>query len=46
MTKIKVTFLERWLLFSQSKQSEKFLKSPDWLKKRRLSKIVTFVLIM
>jgi len=34
------------LLSIQSEQSEKFSKSPDWLKKSRLSKKATFVLIM
>jgi len=31
MIKIKVAFLEGRLLSSQSKQSEKLSKSPDWL---------------
>jgi len=33
MIKTKVAFLEGWLLSSQSEQSEKFSKSPDWLEK-------------
>jgi len=33
MTKTKVAFLEGWLFSIQSEQSEKFSKSPDWLKK-------------
>jgi len=33
MIKTKVAFLEDRLLSSQSEQSEKFSKSPDWLKK-------------
>jgi len=33
MIETKVTFLEGWLLSSQSKQSEKFSKSLEWLKK-------------
>jgi len=33
MIKTKVAFLEGRLLSSQSEQSEKFSKSPDWLKK-------------
>jgi len=33
MIKTKVAFLEGRLLFSQSQQSKKFSKSPDWLKK-------------
>jgi len=33
MIKTKVAFLEGRLLSSQSEQSKKFLKSPDWLKK-------------
>jgi len=40
MIKTKVAFLEDWLLYSQSEQSEKFLKSTDWLEK------ATFGLIM
>jgi len=39
-------FFEGQLLSSQSEQSEKFSKSPDWLKKGRPSKKATFVLIM
>jgi len=46
MIKTKVPFLEGRLLSSQSEQSEKFSKSPDWLEKSRLSKKATFVLIM
>jgi len=38
MIKTKVAFLEGWLLSSQSKQSEKSSKSPDWLEKGRPSK--------
>jgi len=34
MIKIKVAFLGGRLLSSQSKQSEKFSKSPDWLEKK------------
>jgi len=34
MIKTKVVSLEGWLLFSQSEQSEKFSKSPDWLEKK------------
>jgi len=34
----KSSFLEGLLLFSQSEQSEKFSKSPDWLEKSRPSK--------
>jgi len=45
MIKTKVTFLEGELLSSQSEQSEKFSKSPDWLKKSWPSKKATFVLI-
>jgi len=46
MINIKVAFLEGWLLFSQPKQSKKFSKSSDRLKKSRPSKKATFVLIM
>jgi len=46
MIKTKVAFLEGRLLSSQSEQSEKFSKSPDWLDKSRPSKKATFVLIM
>jgi len=46
MIKEKVAFLEGRLLLSQSEQSKKFSKSPDWLKKKRPSKKATFVLIM
>jgi len=42
----KVAFLDGRLLSSQSKKSEKFSKSPDWLEKSWPSKKVTFVLIM
>jgi len=35
MIKIKVAFLEGRLLSSQSEQSEKFSKSPDWLEKEQ-----------
>jgi len=38
MIKTKVAFLESRLLFSQSVQFEKFLKSSDWLEKSRHSK--------
>jgi len=38
MIKIKVAFLEGRLLPSQSEQSEKFSKSPDWLEKAGLPK--------
>jgi len=34
MIKIKVAFLEGRLLSSQSEQSKKFSKSPDWLEKK------------
>jgi len=33
MIKTKLACLQRWLLSIQSEQSEKFSKSPDWLKK-------------
>jgi len=46
MIKTKVAFLEGRLLSSQSEQSEKFSKSPDWLEKSRSSKKATFVLIV
>jgi len=46
MIKTKVAFLEGRLLSSQSEQSEKFSKSPDWLKKSRPFKKATFALIM
>jgi len=46
MIKTKVTFLESWLLFSQSEWSKMFSKRPDWLEKSQPSKKVTFVLIM
>jgi len=46
MIKTKVAFLEGRLLSSQSEQSEKFSKSPDWLEKGRPSKKATFVLNM
>jgi len=38
MIKTKVAFLEGWLLSSQSEQSEKYSKNPDWLEKSRPSK--------
>jgi len=38
MIKTKVAFLEGRLLSSQSRQYEKFSKSPDWLEKSRSSK--------
>jgi len=38
MIKTKVAFLEGRLLSCQSEQSEKFSKSPDWLKKPALLK--------
>jgi len=40
MIKIKVAFLEDRLLSSQSEQSDKFSKSPDWLEKSRPSLMV------
>jgi len=46
MIKTKVAFLEGRLLYSQSEQSEKYSKSPDWLEKSRPSKKATFALIM
>jgi len=46
MTKAKVAFLKGRLLFSQSEQSKKFSKSPDWLEKSQPSKKATFALIM
>jgi len=46
MIKTKVFFLEGRLLSSQSEQSEKLSKSPDWLEKSRSSKKAAFVLIM
>jgi len=45
MIKTNVAFLEGRLLPSQSKQFEKFSKSPDWLEKSRPSKKATFALI-
>jgi len=45
MIKTKVAFLEGRLLSSQSQQSYKFSKSPDWLKNQP-SKEAAFVLIM
>jgi len=39
-------FLVSRLLSSQSGQSEKFLKSPDWLEKSRPSKKAALVFIM
>jgi len=41
-----VAFLEGRLLSSQSEQSEKFSKTPDWLEKSRPFKKATFALIM
>jgi len=41
-----VAFLEGRLLFIQSEQFKKYLKSSDWLEKNRPSKKATFVLIM
>jgi len=46
MIKIKVAFLEGRLLSRQAEQSEKFSKSPDWLKKSRPFRKATFALIM
>jgi len=46
MIKTKVAFLEGRLLSNQSEQSEKFLKSLDWLEKSLPSIKATFVLIM
>jgi len=46
MIKTKVAFLEGRRLPSQSEQSEKFPKIPDWLEKSRPSKKAPFVLIM
>jgi len=46
MIKTKVAFLEGRILFSQSKQFEKFSKSSDWLEKSQPSKKAAFVLIM
>jgi len=46
MIKTKVACLDDRLLSSQSEQSEKFSKSPDWLEKSRPSKKATFALIM
>jgi len=46
MIKTKLTFLEGRLLSSQSEQSEKFSKSPEWLEKSRPTKKATFDLIM
>jgi len=46
MIKTKVAFLEGRLLSSQSEQSKKFFKIPDWLEKSRPSKKATFGLIM
>jgi len=45
MIKTKMTFLEGWILSIQSEQSEKFSKSPYWLKKASPLKN-RFVLIM
>jgi len=41
MIKTKVNFSKGRLLSSQSEQSEKFSKSPDWLEKSRHSKKAT-----
>jgi len=41
-----MAFLESWLFSSQSEQSEKFSKSPDWLKKSHPSKKATFVFFL
>jgi len=38
MINTKVAFLEGRLLSSQSEQSKRFSKSPDWLEKSRPSK--------
>jgi len=46
MINTKVAFVEGQLLSSQSEQSEKFSKSPDWLENSRPSKKATFALIM
>jgi len=46
MIKTKVAFWNGRLLSSQSEQSEKFSKSPEWLEKSRPSKKATFVLII
>jgi len=46
MIKTKVDFLEGRLLFSQTEQLEKFLKSSDWQENSWPSKKATFVLIM
>jgi len=46
MIKTKVAFLKGWLLSSQSEQSKKFSKSPDWLENSQPSKKATLVLIM
>jgi len=46
MIKIKVAFLEGWLLSSQSEQFEKFSKGPDWLEKSWPFKKAAFILIM
>jgi len=46
MIKIKMAFLEGWLLSGQSEHSEILSKSSDWLEKGWLSKKATFVLIM
>jgi len=43
---IKSCFLKGRLLSSQSEQSEKFSRSPDWLEKSWPSKKATFDLIM
>jgi len=46
MIKVKLAFLEGWILSSQSEQSKKFSKSLDWLEKSRPSKKSISVLIM
>jgi len=47
MIETKVAFLEGRLLSSQSEQSEKFSKSPDWLKtQNNLSRLVQQIAIM
>jgi len=46
MIKTKVAFLDGRILSSQSEQSKKFSKNPDWLEKSRPSKKATFALIV
>jgi len=46
MVKTKVCFLVGRHLSGQSEQSEKLLKSSDWLEKDRPFKKATYVLIM